>query len=148
MKILITGGAGCLGSNLIERLLPKGHEILVVDNFATGRREVVPDVAGLKVIEGTIADSSLVDKVFSEFQPDYVIHSAAAYKDLTDWIEDTQTNVIGTINVVNAAKAHSVRRFINFQTALCYGRPTVVPIPVDAPAAPFTSYGISKTAGE
>lgn len=148
MKILITGGAGCLGSNLIERLLPQGHEILVVDNFATGRREVVPDVAGLKVVEGTIADSSLVDKVFAEFQPDYVIHSAAAYKDLTDWTEDTQTNVIGTINVVNAAKAHNVRRFINFQTALCYGRPAVVPIPVEAPTAPFTSYGISKTAGE
>lgn len=148
MKILITGGAGCLGSNLIERLLPQGHEILVVDNFATGRREVVPDIAGLKVIEGTIADSSLVDKVFAEFQPDYAIHSAAAYKDLTDWTEDTQTNVIGTINVVNAAKAHNVRRFINFQTALCYGRPAVVPIPVDAPTAPFTSYGISKTAGE
>lgn len=148
MKILITGGAGCLGSNLIERLLPQGHEILVVDNFATGRREVVPDVAGLKVVEGTIADSSLVDKVFAEFQPDYVIHSAAAYKDLTDWTEDAQTNVIGTINVVNAAKAHNVRRFINFQTALCYGRPAVVPIPVEAPTAPFTSYGISKTAGE
>ena len=148
MKILITGGAGCLGSNLIERLLPQGHEILVVDNFATGRREVVPDVAGLKVVEGTIADSSLVDKVFAEFQPDYVIHSAAAYKDLTDWTEDTHTNVIGTINVVNAAKAHNVRRFINFQTALCYGRPAVVPIPADAPTAPFTSYGISKTAGE
>lgn len=148
MKILITGGAGCLGSNLIERLLPQGHEILVVDNFATGRREVVPDVAGLKVVEGTIADSSLVGKVFAEFQPDYVIHSAAAYKDLTDWTEDTQSNVIGTINVVNAAKAHNVRRFINFQTALCYGRPAVVPIPVDAPTAPFTSYGISKTAGE
>jgi len=148
MKILITGGAGCLGSNLIERLLPQGHEILVVDNFATGRREVVPDVAGLKVVEGTIADSSLVEEVFAEFQPDYVIHSAAAYKDLTDWAEDTQTNVIGTINVVNAAKVHNVRRFINFQTALCYGRPAIVPIPVDAPTAPFTSYGISKTAGE
>lgn len=148
MKILITGGAGCLGSNLIERLLPQGHEILVIDNFATGRREVVPDVAGLHVVEGTIADSSIVGRVFAEFQPDYVIHSAAAYKDLTDWTEDTQTNVIGTINVVNAAKEHNVRRFINFQTALCYGRPAVVPIPVDAPTAPFTSYGISKTAGE
>lgn len=148
MKILITGGAGCLGSNLIERLLPQGHEILVVDNFATGRREVVPDVPGLTVVEGTIADAALVNKVFHDFGPDQVIHSAAAYKDLKDWIEDTQTNVIGTINVVNASREVGVRRFINFQTALCYGRPAQVPIPVDAPTAPFTSYGISKTAGE
>lgn len=148
MKILITGGAGCLGSNLIERLLPQGHKILVVDNFATGRREVVPDVPGLTVVEGTIADAALVNKVFHDFGPDQVIHSAAAYKDLTDWIEDTQTNVIGTINVVNASREVGVRRFINFQTALCYGRPAQVPIPVDAPTAPFTSYGISKTAGE
>ena len=148
MRILITGGAGCLGSNLVERLLPQGHEIIVIDNFATGRREVVPDVPGLTVVEGSIADASLVSKVFADFQPDQVIHSAAAYKDLTDWIEDTQTNVIGTINVVNAAKEGAVKRFINFQTALCYGRPSQVPIPVDAPVAPFTSYGVSKTAGE
>lgn len=148
MRILITGGAGCLGSNLVERFLPQGHDILIIDNFSTGRREVVPDIPGLKVIEGSIADTKLVNEVFANFRPDSVIHSAVAYKDLTDWIEDTQTNVIGTINVINAAKEIGVNRFVNFQTALCYGRPSQVPIPVDAPTAPFTSYGISKTAGE
>ncbi|MDB9891240.1 NAD-dependent epimerase/dehydratase family protein [Alphaproteobacteria bacterium] len=148
MRILITGGAGCLGSNLIERLLPQGHKIMVIDNFTTGRREVVPKLTGLTVVEGTIADRALVDECFAVFKPDCVVHSAASYKDPNDWIEDTETNVTGTIHVVNAAKANSVRRFINFQTALCYGRPSQVPIPVDAPTAPFTSYGVSKTAGE
>ncbi len=148
MRILITGGAGCLGSNLIERYLPQGHEILVIDNFATGKREVLPPVAGLDLVEGTIANQSLVDTCFESFKPTHVIHSAAAYKDPSDWAEDAATNVTGTIHVAKAALASGVQRLVNFQTALCYGRPSQVPIPSTHPAAPFTSYGISKTAGE
>ena len=148
MRILITGGAGCLGSNLIEHWLPKGHEIFVIDNFATGKREVVPEVSGLAIREGTIVDESMVRECFGAFSPDVVIHSAASYKDPDDWTEDARTNVIGSINVARAAKAHSVKRLINFQTALCYGRPHQLPIPASHPVAPFTSYGITKTAGE
>ena len=148
MRILITGGAGCLGSNLIEHWLPKGHEIHVMDNFATGKREVVPLVTGLTVTEGTIADATLVSSVVRAFRPEVVVHSAAAYKDPSDWSEDVRTNVIGAINVARESAAASVKRLINFQTALCYGRPDQVPIPATAPTRPFTSYGISKTAGE
>lgn len=148
MRLLITGGAGCLGSNLIERFLPAGHEICVIDNFATGKREVVPNVAGLMVVEGSIADKALVDRTFSSFSPTHVIHSAAAYKDPENWAEDAATNIVGTIHVAKAALAAKVSRLVNFQTALCYGRPNEVPIPVSHPLRPFTSYGISKTAGE
>lgn len=148
MRLLITGGAGCLGSNLIERWLPQGHEILALDNFATGKREVVPAVAGLEVVEGSVADAGLVASCFERFKPTHVINSAAAYKDPQDWREDTATNVKGSINVAKAALENGAPRVINFQTALCYGRPAMTPIPVDAPPAPFTSYGISKTAGE
>jgi UDP-glucose 4-epimerase len=148
MRILITGGAGCLGSNLIEHWLPLGHEIFVIDNFATGKREVVPEVAGLTVREGSIADEALVNECFAAFKPEVVIHSAAAYKDPDDWVEDTRTNVIGSAHVTRAARANEVKRLINFQTALCYGRPQQLPIPASHPTAPFTSYGITKTAGE
>lgn len=148
MRILITGGAGCLGSNLIEHWLPKGHQIFVIDNFATGKREVVPEVDGLTVREGSIADPKLVEECFAVFKPEVVVHAAAAYKDPDDWAEDGLTNVIGSGHVARAAKAHGVSRLINFQTALCYGRPNQLPIPADHPTAPFTSYGISKTAGE
>jgi UDP-glucose 4-epimerase len=148
MRILITGGAGCLGSNLIEHWLPQGHEIFVIDNFATGKREVVPSMPGLTVREGTIADQALVSECFAAFKPDVVVHSAAAYKDPDDWIEDSRTNVIGSANIAKAAKAQGVDRLINFQTALCYGRPQQLPIPNTHPTAPFTSYGITKTAGE
>jgi UDP-glucose 4-epimerase len=148
MRILITGGAGCLGSNLIEHWLPQGHEVYVIDNFATGKREVLPPVPGLDVVEGSIADEKLVQNCFERFHPTHVIHSAAAYKDPTDWAEDTATNVTGTIHVAKASLAAGVKRLVNFQTALCYGRPSRVPISVLHPLAPFTSYGISKTAGE
>jgi nucleoside-diphosphate-sugar epimerase len=147
-KILITGGAGCLGSNLIEHYFPQGFAIKVIDNFATGKKEVVPEQNRLSVTEGSIEDSVLVEKTFADFQPDYVIHSAASYKDPSDWGEDTKTNILGTTNIVKASEKHGVKRLINFQTALCYGRPKIVPIPVDHPTNPFTSYGISKTAGE
>ncbi len=148
MRLLITGGAGCLGSNLIEFYFPQGHEICVIDNFATGKREVVPEQLGLQVVEGSIADEELVNRTFAKFEPTHVIHSAAAYKDPGNWVEDVATNVQGTVHVAKAALAHGVERFVNFQTALCYGRPKTVPIPIDHPTIPFTSYGISKTAGE
>lgn len=148
MKILITGGAGCLGSNLVERLLPKGIEICVIDNFATGKREVLPEVSGLRVVEGSISDELLVNRCFEEFGPTHVIHSAAAYKDPENWQEDIRTNVLGSAHIARACERQGVRRLIHFQTALCYGRPDMVPIPITHPARPFTSYGISKTAGE
>jgi nucleoside-diphosphate-sugar epimerase len=148
VRILITGGAGCLGSNLVEHWLPPGHDILVIDNFVTGKREVVPEMPRLRVIEGSVADARLVDRAFGEFGPEIVVHSAAAYKDPANWREDAATNVTGSINVARAAETVGARRLVNFQTALCYGRPRQVPIAVDHPLAPFTSYGISKTAGE
>jgi UDP-glucose 4-epimerase len=148
MRILITGGAGCLGSNLIEHWVPKGHEIVVIDNFATGKREVVPPLPGLRLIEGSIANHDLVAKAFAELKPTHVVHSAASYKDPKNWREDISTNVKGTANLVEAARTAGVSRIINFQTVLCYGRPESTPIPVEHPLRPFTSYGISKVAGE
>jgi len=148
MRVLITGGAGCLGSNIIENFLPRGLEFLVVDNFATGRQEVVPPVEGLTVVEGSVADSEVVHRCFDEFRPELVIHSAAAYKNPDDWEEDAATNILGSIQVAKASAKVGVRKIINFQTALCYGRPRTLPIPADHPEHPFTSYGISKTAGE
>ncbi len=148
MRALITGGAGCLGSNLIEHWLPRGFDICVIDNFATGKREVVPEVGGLTVFEGSISDPDLVENCFAAFKPEVVVHAAASYKDPEDWTEDATTNVLGSINVARAAEKHAVQRLVNFQTALCYGRPQQLPIPNTHPVAPFTSYGTSKVGGE
>ncbi|HRV99473.1 MAG TPA: NAD-dependent epimerase/dehydratase family protein [Aminobacteriaceae bacterium] len=148
MRILVTGGAGCLGSNLIEHWLPAGHEILAIDNFATGKREVLPDTDGLTVMEGSVADQELIRSAFDSFEPEFVAHSAASYKNPIDWREDVNTNVSGAVFLAQEAMRCGVKKIVNFQTALCYGRPQTVPVPVDHSTLPFTSYGISKTAGE
>jgi len=148
MRLLITGGAGSLGTNIIEHLGAQCEEILVIDNFVTGKRAALLPATNLRVIEASIADAEVIDELFSGFLPTHVIHSAASYKDPNDWVEDSLTNVVGTCNVVRAAERVQVQRLINFQTALCYGRSTQVPIPITHPTSPFTSYGITKTAGE
>jgi UDP-glucose 4-epimerase len=150
MRLLITGGAGALGAAIIDRMLERGDvEILALDNFATGSRDNLPaDAPHLELREGSVADKAFVDKAFADFKPTHVIHSAAAYKDPDDWASDAETNVLGSIHVAKAALEAGVKRLVNFQTALCYGRPDAVPIPSSAPTRPFTSYGVSKTAGE
>jgi UDP-glucose 4-epimerase len=148
MRLLITGGAGCLGSNLVEHWHSRGHQILVIDNFATGKRELVPQIAGLELVEGSIADRDLIRRAFDRFRPMQVVHAAASYKDPADWREDAATNVLGTIHLVEAARDYGVVRLLNFQTVLCYGRPEQTPVPVEHPLRPFTSYAISKVAAE
>lgn len=141
MRILITGGAGCLGTNLVEHWLPKGHDILVLDNFATGNREALPlGLERFALVEGSIADQGLVDGVFADFKPTHVVHAAAAYKDPDNWREDIATNVLGSANVALAARKANVARFVNFQTALCYGAPDHVPVPVTHACRPAASY--------
>jgi UDP-glucose 4-epimerase len=102
----------------------------------------------MTVVEASVADRAAMVAAFRDFLPTHVIHSAAAYKDPSNWLEDARTNIEGTINVIAAAKEFGAGRIVNFHTALGYGRPDAVPIPVTAPARPFTSYGISKQAGE
>ncbi|MBM4447427.1 MAG: NAD-dependent epimerase/dehydratase family protein [Chloroflexi bacterium] len=154
MDILITGGAGFIGSHIADRLLAEGHKVLVIDNYQTARRDNLVPHQNLTVVEGTIADKKLVDKLFHEFQPEQVIHAAASFKDPNNWLEDAITNVVGTINIVMASKNSNVRRLIYFQTALCYGlTPLEQPITLKHPLfsgsyAGGSSYAISKTAGE
>jgi UDP-glucose 4-epimerase len=149
MRILITGGAGFLGAGYALRALARGDEVLVVDTFATSDRTALPeDGGGLEVVEASVADGERMAALFARFRPDAVVHAAAAYKDPDDWIADAATNVAGTIHCLRTAEAVGTRRFVYLQTALCYGKPGAAPVREDAPLRPFTSYGISKTAGE
>ena len=150
MRVFVTGGAGFIGSHLVERLLARGDHVLVIDNYSTGRLDNLTPHRHLTIVEGTIADASLVERLLAEFRPDQVVHAAASYKDPNNWTEDSLTNVVGTANVVQAARRGGVRRLIYFQTALCYGlRPVEQPITLSHPVRPEgSSYAISKTAGE
>ena len=150
MKVLITGGAGFIGSHLAEQRLERGDEVLVIDNFATGRRDNIAPQDRFELVEGTIADRELVRDVFERFRPDVVVHAAASYKDPENWAEDTATNVLGSAIVAQESKRSGVRRIIYFQTALCYGlQPLEQPITLNHPIrSDGSSYAISKTAGE
>ena len=87
MKIFITGGSGFIGSHLADHLLARGDEVLVIDNFATGRRDNLSPHKNLQVVEDTICNEKVVNELMESFQPDLVIHAAASYKDPTNWIK-------------------------------------------------------------
>jgi UDP-glucose 4-epimerase len=131
-------------------LLARGDIVLVIDNYATGRRDNLSAQPNLEIIEGTIADTDLVNRIFDDFQPEVVVHAAASYKDPNNWEEDARTNAEGTTIIVKTSERVKVRRFIYFQTALCYGlHPIEQPITLEHPLMPGdSSYAISKTAGE
>src|SRR4051812_5792204 len=112
MRILMTGGAGFIGSHIAEALLAQQHQVLVIDNYETGRRDNLTPHANLTVVEGSIVDEALVNKLFSDFGPDKVVHAAASYKDPTAWSADALTNTVGTINVVQAAQHMKVQRLV------------------------------------
>jgi UDP-glucose 4-epimerase len=149
-NVLITGGAGFIGSHLTRLLLERGDRVLVIDNFATARRDSLPEHENLILVEDTIADEAAVKQAFEQIEPEIVIHAAASYKDPEAWAEDGRTNVVGTANVVRASQAAGASRFIYFQTALCYGlHPQEQPITLAHPLDPKdSSYAITKTAGE
>jgi UDP-glucose 4-epimerase len=150
MKVFVTGGAGQVGSTVIDMLLARGDEVVGIDNFSTGRRDNLAPHANLRLVEGTIIDAAVVENLFAEFKPNVVIHTAASYKDPDDWGTDALVNAAGTANIAKASKVHNVSRLIYFQTALCYGtKPLQSPITLDHPIEPGnSSYAISKTAGE
>jgi len=149
-KVFVTGGLGQIGSHVAEMLLSRGDSVTVIDNLATGRREHLEEHPNLNVVIDTISDKGLVDNLIKDFEPDAIVHTAASYKDPDDWQNDSLTNCVGGSNMVDAAKRFNVKRFIYFQTALCYGlKPNQQPIRLDHPRNPgSSSYSISKTTNE
>lgn len=150
MRVFVTGGSGQVGSTVVDMLLARGDEVMAIDNFATGRRDNLSSHPKLTLVEDTIVDGKLIDRLFGEFKPQVVVHTAASYKDPEDWESDALVNAVGTANIAKASKIHKVDRLIYFQTALCYGtKPVQQPIRLDHPINPVnSSYAISKTAGE
>jgi UDP-glucose 4-epimerase len=150
MKVFVTGGAGQVGSTVIDMLLSRGDKVVAIDNYATGRADNLTSHENLTLVEDTIARADVVDRLFVDFRPEVVVHTAASYKDPEDWSTDALVNAVGTANIAKACKVFRVSRLIYFQTALCYGtKPLQSPIPLDHPINPVnSSYAISKTAGE
>ena len=150
MNVFVTGACGQVGSHVTELLLARGDRVLGLDNLATGRREHLADHPNLSVTIGSIADANLVERLIADFKPDVMVHTAASYKDPNDWHTDNMTNCIGGGILIQTSRRHAVKRFIYFQTSLCYGlKPLHQPIRLDHPKNPAnSSYAISKTTTE
>src|SRR3954468_20500090 len=153
MKAVVTGGAGFIGSNLVDALLERGDEVVVVDNLSTGKRENLEQALanGVRLVEADIRDQQALVDLFEEFRPDVVFHFAAQIggrKSVADTALDATINVVGTINVLEAAlKVGS--RVVNSSTGgAIYGEGRIIPAPEDHPAEPEAPYGQSKHAAE
>ncbi len=150
MKVFVTGGLGQIGSHVVEMLLERGDQVVTIDNLATGRREHLADHPNLTVIIDSISNKPLLEKLIGDFRPDALVHAACSYKDPDDWYSDTLTNCVGGALLVDLAKKCDVKRFVYYQTALCYGlKPMEQPITLNHPRNPVgSSYAISKTTNE
>ena len=144
MKVLVTGIAGFIGSHLAERLLAQGHEVVDIDNLSTGSAENVPP--GITWKQGDISCDCTWRWTYLH-DADVIYHLAASYRDPTAWQRDAQTNVMGTIAVLNAARRTGAK-IVYAQTSLCYGLAPASPVRIDAPLDPRGSYAVSKTAAE
>ncbi|MEE8359838.1 MAG: SDR family oxidoreductase [Candidatus Omnitrophota bacterium] len=149
-RFLVTGGAGFIGSNIVDELITKGHEVKVVDNFMTGKRENLKDVLGkIELIEGDIRDLDLMRKAAKGV--DYVLHQAA-FRSVPKSVDNptlaNDINVTGTLNVLIAAKEAGVKRLVNASSSSCYGDTDRFPECEDALPNPISPYAVSKLAGE
>lgn len=157
MRIVVTGGAGFIGSNLVDALLKDGHTVTVVDNLSTGKFENLLNVKEAArqnrffFLQVDIRDGAL-QAAFKGKEQEVVIHLAAqcdVRASVKDPLEDADINILGTINVLKTAVENGVRRFINTSSGGCvYGEPEVIPVTEEAPRQPDSPYGVSKGVAE
>lgn len=149
-KIVITGGAGFIGSALARALVARGDDVSVLDNFSSGKRENLQDLASaLAVVEGDILDAALLDRVFAG--ADTVFHEAAipsVPRSLAAPLASHTANATGTLNVLEAARRCRVRRVVYAGSSSAYGEPPSLPVVETMAPAPLSPYAVSKLAGE
>jgi len=146
--VLVTGGAGFIGSNITDELIKKNYAVTVIDNESTGKKENVNKKA--RYIKGDVRDNKSMDKVFKE-KIDIIFHiagCASTIKSFHDPAADLSTNVLGTINIINYAIKHRVPRLIYASSMTSYGVPEKLPIKETYATRPISYYGITKYAGE
>ena len=148
-RVLVTGGAGFVGSRIVRRLLEDGVDVRVLDDFSTGLRSSLPEpAAGLEVVDGSVSDLAAVHDAMDG--RDVVIHAAARNIVLStkDPREDYAVNIGGTLNVLLAARELRPSRIVYTSSASIYGNPRYLPISEDEPVNLLSPYAVSKFAGE
>lgn len=150
MRILVTGGAGFVGSHVADGFISEGYEVAILDNLSTGFKQNIP--AKAKFYEGDIRDVGFVRQAFEDFKPEVVDHHAAQMdvrKSLEDPIYDAECNIMGFINIIKESVRSGVKRFIYASTGGAgYGNPKTHPCSEDDPINPISAYGITKHTAE
>ena len=154
MRTLVTGGAGFIGSNLVDALVARGDEVAVIDDLSSGKRENLAGAldAGAPLHVGDIRDRDTVEQAFEAASPELVFHLAAQMdvrRSMEDPGFDASVNVVGTANLLDAARRHGVGRFVNTSTGgAIYGDTDVMPTPETVTPEPVSPYGQSKQCAE
>ena len=146
---LVTGGAGFIGSHVVEALVARDEKVRVVDSLVTGRRENLARVAGVDLTVGDLADSAVADHVVTGI--DYVVHLAAlpsVSRSIADPIGSNKDNVSATLSLLSAAKRHRVRRVVFASSSAIYGNTVTVPSGEDLKPNPLSPYALQKLIGE
>lgn len=149
MRLLVTGGAGFIGSHVVRRLLPEAEAALVVDNLSTGFAANVPE--GVELREIDVRDRDRLAGAFREFRPTVVCHLAAQVStrySYEDPVLDASTNILGTLNVVEECVVNSVEHVVHASSMVVYGNAERQPVKETDPCRPVSLYGISKYAAE
>jgi UDP-glucose 4-epimerase len=149
MKVLLTGGAGFIGSHVADAFLQAGHDVVILDNLSSGSRKNVPDEAGFYLLD---LSSPELDQLFQYERPDIVDHHAAQVSvtvSARDPLLDARSNVVGMLNLLEACRRHPVKKFLFASTGgAIYGETDRLPTPEDHPPRPLSPYGIHKWLGE
>jgi len=149
MKTLVTGGAGFIGSNLVRLLLEKGHEVTVLDNLSSGHRLNLKPFPEARLIVGDVRDVSILECAIQTAE--VVFHLAASVgntRSIVHPIVDAQINVLGTLNVLEAARHHGVRKIVFSSSASIFGELQTLPIAENHPVEPDSPYGATKLGAE
>ncbi|HBX23643.1 MAG TPA: UDP-glucose 4-epimerase [Desulfotomaculum sp.] len=145
MRVLVTGGAGFIGSHIVDALIARGDYVSVLDNLSSGRLENIDP--RVNFYHGDIRDEQLVRETMRSEQPDFVIHQAAQMDvraSLNDPAFDAAVNILGTINLLEACCTYEVKKIVYASSAAVYGNPAYLPVDEKHPVQPLSGYGISK----
>ncbi len=153
MRTLVTGGAGFIGSTLVDALLDAGHTVTILDNLSSGRMQNLRGALerGATLVEGDVADPQQVGETFAQATPERVFHLAAQIdvrRSVADPVFDARVNVGGTAAVLEGAREHGARVLFASTGGALYGESDVVPTPEDVPLAPMAPYGTAKACAE